>query len=57
MKRRHIVLLGILAVLVLAALIYTRPMTLQQIGKVDIAQCESRFRLSPPCPRFGVHLV
>ena len=41
MKRRHIVLLGILAVLVLAALIYTRPMTLQQIGKVDIAQCES----------------
>ena len=41
MKRRHIVLLGILAVLVLTALIYTRPMTLQQIGKVDIAQCES----------------
>ncbi len=41
MKRRHIVLLGILAVLVLAALIYTRPMTLQEIGKVDIAQCES----------------
>lgn len=33
--------LGILAVLVLAALIYTRPMTLQEIGKVDIAQCES----------------
>lgn len=43
MKRRHIVLLGILAVLVLAALIYTRPMTLQEIGKVDIAQCESVF--------------
>lgn len=41
MKRRHIVPLGILAVLVLAALIYTRPMTLQEIGKVDIAQCES----------------
>lgn len=41
MKRRHIVLLGILAVLVLATLIYTRPMTLQEIGKVDIAQCES----------------
>ena len=41
MKRRHIVLLGILAVLVLTALIYTRPMTLQEIGKVDIAQCES----------------
>ena len=31
MKRRHIVLLGILAVLVLAALIYTRPMTLQEL--------------------------
>ena len=43
MKRRHIVLLGILAVLVLATLIYTRPMTLQEIGKVDIAQCESVF--------------
>lgn len=41
MKRRHIVPLGILAVLVLATLIYTRPMTLQEIGKVDIAQCES----------------
>ena len=41
MKRRHIVLLGILAVLVLSALIYTRPMTLQEIGKVDIAQCKS----------------
>ena len=41
MKRRHIVPLGILAVLVLAALIYTRPKTLQEIGKVDIAQCES----------------
>lgn len=41
MKKRRLLPLGILAVLVLAALIYTRPMTLQEIGKVDIAQCES----------------
>lgn len=41
MKKKRLLLLGILAVLVLAALIYTRPMTLQEIGKVDIAQCES----------------
>ena len=41
MKRRHIVLLGILAVLVLAALIYTRPMTLKELCGLDIAQCES----------------
>ncbi len=50
MKRRHIVLLGILAVLVLAALIYTRPMTLQEIGKVDIAQCESVSGYHRRCP-------
>ena len=41
MKKKQLLPLGILAVLVLAALIYTRPMTLQEIGKVDIAQCES----------------
>ena len=41
MKKKRLLLLGILAVLVLPALIYTRPMTLQEIGKVDIAQCES----------------
>ncbi len=41
MKKKRLLPLGILAVLVLAALIYTRPMTLQEIGKVDIAQCES----------------
>ena len=41
MKKKRLLPFGILAVLVLAALIYTRPMTLQQIGKVDIAQCES----------------
>ena len=59
MKRRHIVLLGILAVLVLAALIYTRPMTLaSSSAKVDIAQCRVRFRLSfPPRRRFGGHVA
>jgi len=41
MKRRHIVFLGILAILVLAALIYTRPMSLQEFGKVDLLQCNS----------------
>ena len=41
MKRRHIVLLGIFVFVLVSSLIYTRPMTLQQIGKVDIAQCES----------------
>ena len=41
MKKKRLLPLGILAVLVLAVLIYTRPMTLQEIGKVDIAQCES----------------
>lgn len=41
MKKKRLLPLGILAVLVLSALIYTRPMTLQEIGKVDIAQCES----------------
>lgn len=41
MKKKRLLSLGILAVLVLSALIYTRPMTLQEIGKVDIAQCES----------------
>ena len=41
MKKKRLLPLGILAVLVLAALIYTRPMTLQEIGKVDIVQCES----------------
>ena len=41
MKKCVSILVGVLAVLVLSALIYTRPMTLQEIGKVDIAQCES----------------
>ena len=50
MKRRHIVLLGILAVLVLAALIYTRPMTLQELCGLDIAQCESISGYHLRCP-------
>ena len=41
MKKKRLLPLGILAILVLAALIYTRPMTLQELGKVDLAQCES----------------
>ncbi len=41
MKRRHIVFFGILLVLIAAALIYTRPMTLQELGKVDLTQCNS----------------
>ena len=41
MKRRHIVFFGILLVLIAAALIYTRPMTLQELGKVDLLQCNS----------------
>ena len=43
MKRRHIVLLGILAVLVLAALIYTRPMPLEALCEADIMQCKAVF--------------
>ena len=50
MKRRHIVLLGILAVLVLAALIYTRPMTLKALCGLDIAQCESISGYHLRCP-------
>ena len=50
MKRRHIVLLGILAVLVLAALIYTRPMTLKELCGLDIAQCESISGYHLRCP-------
>lgn len=41
MKKKRLLFLGILAVLVLAALIYTRPMTLQELGGANIAQCES----------------
>ena len=41
MKKKRLLPLGILVILAAAAFIYTRPMTLQEIGKVDIAQCES----------------
>ena len=50
MKKKRLLPLGILAILVLATLIYTRPMTLQQIGKVDIAQCESISGYHLRCP-------
>ena len=50
MKKKRLLPLGILAVLVLATLIYTRPMTLQEIGKVDIAQCESVSGYHLRCP-------
>ena len=41
MKKKRLLPLGILAFLILATPIYTRPMTLQEFGRVDIAQCES----------------
>ena len=50
MKRRHIVFLGILAVLAAAALIYTRPMTLQELCGLDITQCESISGYHLRCP-------
>ena len=40
MKKKRLLLLGILAVLVLAALIYTRPMTLEAMFGLDITQSE-----------------
>lgn len=43
MKKKRLLLLGILAVLVLAALIYTRPMTLEALCEADITQCQSVF--------------
>lgn len=43
MKRRHIVLLGILVILAAAAFIYTRPMTLEALCEADITQCQSVF--------------
>lgn len=41
MKKKRLLPLGILAVLVLAALIYMRPMTLEAMFGLDITQCES----------------
>ena len=40
MKKKQLFPLGILAVLVLAALIYTRPMTLEAMFGLDITQSE-----------------
>ena len=48
MKKKRLLPLGILAVLVLAALIYTRPMTLAgDRAGLDIAQCESGIHRLP----------
>ena len=41
MKKKQLLPLGILVILVAAALIYTRPMSLQALGKVDLLQCGS----------------
>ena len=43
MKKKRLLPLGILAVLVLAALIYTRPMPLEALCEADITQCQSVF--------------
>lgn len=43
MKKKWFFPLGILAVLVLAALIYTRPMPLEALCEADITQCQSVF--------------
>ena len=43
MKKKWLLPLGILAFLVLAALIYTRPMPLEALCEADITQCESVF--------------
>ena len=41
MKKKRLLPLGILVIFVAAALIYTRSMSLQEFGKVDLAQCNS----------------
>ena len=43
MKKKWFLPLGILAVLVLAALIYTRPMPLEALCEADVTQCQSIF--------------
>lgn len=43
MKKKRLLPLGILAVLVLSALIYTRPMPLEALCEADITQCQSVF--------------
>ena len=41
MKKKRLLPLFFFFFVLVSSLIYTRPMTLQEIGKVDIAQCES----------------
>ena len=41
MKKKRLLPLGILAILILAALIYTRPMTLEAMFGLDITQSEA----------------
>ena len=43
MKKKWLLSLGILAFLVLAALIYTRPMPLEALCEADIMQCKAIF--------------
>ena len=43
MKKKWFLPLGILAVLVLSALIYTRPMPLEALCEADVIQCQSVF--------------
>lgn len=43
MKKKWFLPLGILAVFVLAAMIYTRPMPLEALCEADITQCQSVF--------------
>ena len=41
MKKKWLIPLGIVVILILAALVYTRPMTLEELGKADLLQCDS----------------
>lgn len=50
MQKKRFIPLGILAALVLAALIYTRPMTLKELCGLDIAQCGSISGYHLRCP-------
>ena len=43
MKKKRFLSIGILAFLVLAALIYTRPMPLEALCEADVTQCEAVF--------------
>ena len=50
MKKKRLLPLSILVILVAAALIYTRPMTLKELCGLDIAQCESISGYHLRCP-------